>query len=687
MPAGTPRRSIDETSHTWGYHQETAQAIFGRVTIPAGTLVPRDAREFGRYELIAKLATGGMAEIYLARRQGTSKREVSVLKRILPHLAEDEHFVTMFRDEAELASKLLHPNVCRVDALDHHAGTWFIEMEYLHGIALSRIMTQLAKMNKMLDPRIATGIIVQSCEGLHHAHELRDSNDQLLNVVHRDVSPPNIMLTDTGVVKLLDFGIAKARGANSKTRTGTVKGKNAYMSPEQILGRALDRRSDIFALGTVMYEMLAIKRLFQRDSDFLTFKAITEEPIPDIRERRPDLPPALRSVITQALARDPHGRFGTAKTFGDAIRSAMAPMGGPASRSELARFLSSDFADELTARAEILAAANEAPSAAPAASIGMDPTSRVVTGQASAAASGAVAAPLVGAATGSGKSPAVTPPVPMPALPAARAARATAPVANWPPSTNLQEPVGGELSASRTPPPLDTSGPGVPSMIIKEPTVPVMMPAGGMGGMGGLGGMGGGGLGGLGDLGAGLGASAAGGGRGSLTATEDLSLAGYTPEGDGSTDLLHAYRRRSLIRILLVGLVLAGLAAIALLWKSSSGPKQPEGRAGDRPATKPPLAADAREREPVEEEPRRDAGLSREEIERLSKTGRYSLRSTLPATVYVNEQKIGETPLENAQLPPGKHKVRVVSEKGTVKRFDIVVLGGQQTDGGTLEWP
>jgi serine/threonine-protein kinase len=351
------------------------------VTIPAGTLVPRDAREFGRYELIAKLATGGMAEIYLARRQGTSKREVSVLKRILPHLAEDEHFVTMFRDEAELASKLLHPNVCRVDALDHHAGTWFIEMEYLHGIALSRIMTQLAKMNKMLDPRIATGIIVQSCEGLHHAHELRDPNDQLLNVVHRDVSPPNIMLTDTGVVKLLDFGIAKARGANSKTRTGTVKGKNAYMSPEQILGRPLDRRNDIFALGTVMYEMLAIKRLFQRDSDFLTFKAITEEPIPDIKDRRPDLPPALRSVIIQALARDPHGRFGTAKTFADAIRAAMAPMGGPATRSELARFLSSDFADELTARAEILAAANEAPSAAPT-SIGTEPTSRVEIGRA-----------------------------------------------------------------------------------------------------------------------------------------------------------------------------------------------------------------------------------------------------------------------------------------------------------------
>jgi eukaryotic-like serine/threonine-protein kinase len=521
----------------------------------------------------------------------------------------------------------------------------------------------------MLDPRIATGIIVQSCEGLHHAHELRDSNDQLLNVVHRDVSPPNIMLTDTGVVKLLDFGIAKARGANSKTRTGTVKGKNAYMSPEQILGRALDRRSDIFALGTVMYEMLAIKRLFQRDSDFLTFKAITEEPIPDIRERRPDLPPALRSVIVQALARDPHGRFGTAKTFGDAIRSAMAPMGGPASRSELARFLSSDFAEELTARAEILAAANEGlgPASAAPMSIGMEPTSRVVTPAASAPpVTGAVAATNSGTAAGSGKSPAATPPVSMPALATPqRPARSTGPIANWPPSTNLQEAVGGELS-TRTPlpPPLEQAPPSVPSMIIKDASVPVAMPGHG-GGLGGLG------------L---SGVTNHHGGLGIPGGTEDLSLNGYAHEGDGSTDLLHAYRRRSLIRILIVGAVLAGLAAIGLMWKSSGSPKPP------KPPTviKPAVAIDAGT-PPEDPPPQQDAGLSREEIEQLSKTGRYSLQSTLPATVFINETKVGETPLVNHQLPPGKHKVRVVSEKGT-KRFDIVVLGGQRTDGGELTW-
>ena len=311
------------------------------------------------YAILAKLATGGMAEIFLARQNGAAHHDVIVLKRILPHLAEDDHFVTMFRDEADLASKLVHKNVCRVDAFGEFAGTWFIAMEYLHGVPLSRMMTRLSKAGKMLDVRVVAGIIVQACEGLHAAHEAKDANNMLMGVVHRDVSPPNIMVCGDGTVKLLDFGIAKARGANSRTRTGTVKGKNAYMSPEQILGKPLDRRSDVFALAIVMYEMLAIKRLFHRDSDFLTFKAITEEPIPDIRERRPDLPPGMRAALLQAMARDPNGRFDTAMGFANAIRNSVATMGGPASPNDLARLLFTDFGDEMSARDEILKAAEQ----------------------------------------------------------------------------------------------------------------------------------------------------------------------------------------------------------------------------------------------------------------------------------------------------------------------------------------
>ncbi|MEJ7599159.1 MAG: serine/threonine-protein kinase [Kofleriaceae bacterium] len=329
------------------------------MTIPAGTLVPRDARDFGGYQLIAKLATGGMAEIFLARPNGHGHNDLIVLKRILPHLAEDDHFVTMFRDEAELAAQLMHRNICHVHAFGEFGGTWFISMEYLHGVPLSRMMTRLSKAGKMLDIRIVAGIIVQACEGLHHAHEAAGPDGVSLHVVHRDVSPPNMMVCGDGTVKLLDFGIAKARGANSRTRTGTVKGKNAYMSPEQILGKPLDRRSDVFALAIVMYEMLAIKRLFHRDSDFLTFKAITEEPIPEIRERRPDLPPGMRAALMQAMARDPNGRFDTALAFANAIRNSVATMGGPASPNDLARLLFTDFGDEMSARDEILKAADD----------------------------------------------------------------------------------------------------------------------------------------------------------------------------------------------------------------------------------------------------------------------------------------------------------------------------------------
>ncbi len=329
--------------------------------------MPRDARDFGSYQLLAKLATGGMAEIYLARPQSTTiagAKDVMVLKRILPHLAEDEHFVQMFRDEADLASKLVHKNVCHVLSFGQFGGTWFIAMEYLHGVPLSRMMTRLSKSGKLLDYRVVAAIITQACEGLHAAHEARDSQGNLLGVVHRDVSPPNIMVTGDGFVKLLDFGIAKARGANSRTRTGTVKGKNAYMSPEQILGKPLDRRSDVFALAVVMYEMLAIRRLFHRDSDFLTFKAITEEPIPEIRERRPDIPAGMRAALLQAMARDPAGRFDTALAFGNAIKLSVASLGGPASPQELARLLFTDFGDEMASRDEILKAADD-PNAAP----------------------------------------------------------------------------------------------------------------------------------------------------------------------------------------------------------------------------------------------------------------------------------------------------------------------------------
>jgi serine/threonine-protein kinase len=633
------------------------------VTIPAGTLVPRDARDFGAYELIAKLATGGMAEIFLARSTakpvtpailpGAEVNNVVVLKRILPHLAEDEHFVTMFRDEADLAAKLIHPNVCRVHALGHYAGTWFIAMEYLHGVALSRMMSRLSKAGKMLDVRIVAAIIVQACEGLHHAHEARGPDGQLLNVVHRDVSPPNIMVTGDGMVKLLDFGIAKARGANSKTRTGTVKGKNAYMSPEQILGKPLDRRSDIFALGAVMYEMLAIKRLFHRDSDFMTFKAITEEPIPDIRDRRPDLPAPLRAAIIQSLARDPNGRFATAKAFADAIRVAVSSLGGIATPADLARLLSQDFGDEMSARDEILKAADD-PGAAPASAIPV---------AAGSAPTGPMSAPPLPR----------PPPIPQAAargeLPEQRSRRPSGPMPDsvpsmivHAPSTKLQLPpgVGTPLAVPVVPAPLPAALPAslpqatqpVPKSELTPATpqaFPIMAPAT------------------------------------TVPLASGLGAGDYTPWPVGpepSTDLLRTYRRRSMIRgLIALGVGAALIAGLIVLVSSGGGDRRTTSRGVD------PGPADAAVH--AIDEPREliDAGPStRDNIEALSKFGFFSLSANAKTTIYMNGQRMGETPITRVPMPPGVYKVHAVGPKGKAKDLKVMIYGGKDTDEGVITW-
>lgn len=564
------------------------------MTIPAGTLVPRDAREFGSYQLLAKLATGGMAEIYLARPSSSQgAKDVMVLKRILPHLAEDEHFVTMFRDEADLASKLVHRNVCNVLSFGQFAGTWFIAMEYLHGVPLSRMMTKLSKAGKMLDFRVVAGIICQAAEGLHSAHEARDEKGALLGVVHRDVSPPNIMVTADGTVKVLDFGIAKARGANSRTRTGTVKGKNAYMSPEQILGKPLDRRSDIFALGVVMYEMLAIKRLFHRDSDFLTFKAITEEAIPDIRDRRPDLPPGMRAALVQAMARDPAGRFDTAQGFGNAIKNSVATLGGPASNADLARLLFTDFSDEMSSRDEIMKAADD-PNAAPV-SITTKPA-------------------------------AVPPPIPRPA----------------PQMTRSGEMNHNIPTRPRTP--TGSSDPGVPSMIVQTtPTGKITLP----------------------DL------------ANVLDLSENVGADSWM--ADGGTDLLSGHRWRSLRNI---GLALIGLAVVLvgiyMVMKKANG-------GNDSFATAAPPDAAVRKLAPPPTPP--DAAqISKNDIVALSKFGFFTIDANAKTTIYVDNVRYGETPMQRLPLTPGPHKVKAVTKGKKPKEFMITIIGGRDTEVETITW-
>jgi serine/threonine-protein kinase len=344
-----------EGKHVVMLPQERAPSMIVGMGSSAGSLVPMGGRSFGDYELLARLATGGMAEIFLARtRQPSRHGSVLVIKRVLPHLAEDARFVSMFRDEARLAARIVHDNVCRVLDVGSVGDTYYIALEYLHGVPLSRVLVRAARHGQPLDFRLVAGLMVQGCAGLHHAHELRGPDGQRLDVVHRDISPPNIFVTADGLVKMLDFGVAKAHGASEKTRTGTVKGKNAYMSPEQVRGQKVDRRSDIFSLGIVLWEALTAKRLFMRDVDFETFRAITEGDVPDVRMVRPETPAELADVVARALALDPADRYATALELGDAVAAAVAGIGSPAGEREVAAFVRKRFESELRARDQLL---------------------------------------------------------------------------------------------------------------------------------------------------------------------------------------------------------------------------------------------------------------------------------------------------------------------------------------------
>ena len=317
------------------------------------------AHAFGKYSLVAKLATGGMAEIFLARLSGAAGFEKLVcVKRILPHLAKDQQLVDMFLAEAKIAARISHPNVCSVFELGEIDHRYFIAMEYLEGVPFA-CFRRRDMYGADPDPRLVAAIGLQACEGLHHAHSLKKPDGTPLEVVHRDVSANNLFLTVDGVVKVLDFGIAKVQDASVRTTTGSVKGTYAYMAPEQLRGERVDRRTDVFALGAVLWELFARKHLFKRETDFLTFQAITTDPIPDVAEFRPDVPPALAAVIAKALARSRDDRFPTARAMGEALAKSVASIGGVMTASELSEELERAFDAPLAEQRTLIRIARE----------------------------------------------------------------------------------------------------------------------------------------------------------------------------------------------------------------------------------------------------------------------------------------------------------------------------------------
>ncbi|MEO8706481.1 MAG: PEGA domain-containing protein, partial [Kofleriaceae bacterium] len=368
------------------------------------------------------------------------------------------------------------------------------------------------------------------------------------------------------------------------------KGKNAYMSPEQILGKPLDRRSDVFALAIVMYEMLAIKRLFHRDSDFLTFKAITEEPIPEIRERRPDLPPGMRAALMQAMARDPNGRFDSAQAFGNAIRNSVSTIGGPATPADLSRLLFTDFGDEMSARDEILKAADD-----PANNSSIQPPAaspRAIT-----------------------KAPTRPPPIPQR-------------------SGELGEPF----------PRHEDSGliKAVPSMIVNQP----------------------------------------GSSRIEMPAVLDLST-NVPPDtwmANPDTDLLKAHRFKSVMMLLFVILGLGMLAFVAVFMTQFGGCEKEE-------VVVAPVRPDATERTvAMDAAPEIDAGQKRDDIIALSRFGFFSITATSKTTIYIDGQRIGDTPLTRLPVQPGPHKVKAIGPRGKSKQFNITIYGGRDTESDPISW-
>ncbi len=276
-------------------------------------------KRLGRYQIIGRLATGGMAEVYLALSGDIPGfRTLAVVKRILPHLSSNNQFIRMFLDEARIASLLDHPNVVRIVEVGHDGDDYFLAMELVQGKPLSAVLRKAARERKPPSPALAAYVIAQAASGLAYAHSLTDGDARPMGVVHRDVSPQNVLISFEGAIKMIDFGVARAYGRVAHTSPGGLKGKIDYMSPEQASAEEVDHRADVFALGIVLWEILTGKRLFRRDTELATMRAIVDDPIPKPSEVAA-VPPELEAIVMRALRKRRDARFATAGEMADAL--------------------------------------------------------------------------------------------------------------------------------------------------------------------------------------------------------------------------------------------------------------------------------------------------------------------------------------------------------------------------------
>jgi serine/threonine-protein kinase len=503
-------------------------------------------------------------------------------------------------------------------------------MEYLEGVPLSCFRRH--DHGELPAPRLVAGIAIQACEGLHHAHQLKNSEGRPMELVHRDVSPHNLFVTADGIVKVLDFGIAKIQDATVRTSTGAVKGTYAYMAPEQLRGERVDRRIDVFALGIAMWETLTRRHLFKRDTEFLTFQAITGDPIADVCTLRPDVPPALSAVIMKALSRDRNDRFPTARMLGEEIASAIQPLTPPAISEEIA----SAFPAQLTEQAELIRVVRSGGAFAldtdrgPSVGHGTDLMTTPVSGQARRSSGGASSVSVSGVSVPGGDTSSIrTADLLQPGRESSSERRSRHDTVHDAPPT-LARPVhrGSRWRLLAFVAALVAGGAGVVLYVRLT-----------------------------GDPG--------GGGSGALMFTH----------ADAGTAVPVASRPAALAP-----------APAPAAPPQDAAPQEAAPAAMKRDAARRDEAARASAPAPGDARPASAAKPARPAPRPSGPPGWITIDSQPWATIYIDGKDHGPTPVGNLALPPGRHAVRAVTPSGTTKDFSIWIESGKTSPPKRVEW-
>ncbi|MEO8877132.1 MAG: serine/threonine-protein kinase, partial [Polyangiaceae bacterium] len=299
------------------------------------------SQAFGDYEILDRISVGGMAQVFRARDRRSGA--IVALKRVLPDVAQDEEAMEMFEDEARICVHLEHPYIARMLDYGHVDGTFFIAFEYVHGKDLRFVFDRAVRTQTAVPAEILLYVFSHIAEGLAYAHARKDIKGQPVSIVHRDVSPQNIVLSFDGDVKLIDFGIAKAAGRLSRTQAGSIKGKFGYMSPEQVQGREVDVRTDVFSLGICMWELLTGKRLFSGANELIVLEKIKNQETPPPSTLAGNFPPELDRIVLKALAKEPAERYRAAKELFRDLNIFCETHDFVATRSEIAQYMRRTF--------------------------------------------------------------------------------------------------------------------------------------------------------------------------------------------------------------------------------------------------------------------------------------------------------------------------------------------------------